>query len=34
MPFMPFQILGMWLRGLLSIAILAGRGLPSDPVVR
>jgi pimeloyl-ACP methyl ester carboxylesterase len=24
MPFMPFQILGMWFRGLLSIAILAG----------
>ena len=24
MPFMPFNILGMWFRGLLSIAILAG----------
>src|SRR4051812_12773281 len=24
MPFMPFQILGIWFRGLLSIAILAG----------
>src|SRR4051812_47371242 len=24
MPFMPFSILGVWLRGLLSIAIIAG----------
>ena len=24
MPFMPFNILGLWFRGLLSIAILAG----------
>src|SRR5689334_10572087 len=24
MPFMPFNVLGMWLRGLLSIVILAG----------
>jgi hypothetical protein len=24
MPLMPFQILGIWFRGLLSIAILAG----------
>src|SRR6478735_7854832 len=24
MPFMPFQILGIWFRGLLAVAILAG----------